>query len=366
MESLQEYMGSKREIVNATLTQYFEKKRKDLLEAKSEVAEENYTAMQNYILGGGKRLRGICTILAYEACGGNESQKVVLPSLSVEFFHNASLILDDVMDEDKERREVKAAHTLTIEWFNQRYGKPPYKGYLFADTASRFGVSMSMIATDMLFSLGAQTLLDAEFPAEKRIEALKVYEKTYRLVNLGQMLDVHYEIEKNIDSHQYLRMAYLKTGVLLGGALHIGGLFAGATESQRKAMDEYAKYSATTFQIQDDILDVTPGSEKGRELGSDLKKGKTTLLVLLAKENLGKEDWKKIEHVLGNEKASAKELDSIMHLLHEKGIVKKAQAIAEEYNQKGKAALRKAKPAFSDEYLAYFDQFADYLMQRKK
>ncbi len=366
MESLQEFMGSKRELVNTTLTQYFEKKRKDLLEAKSEVAEENYTAMQNYILGGGKRLRGICTILAYEACGGKEDKKIVLPSLSVEFFHNASLILDDVMDEDKERREVKAAHTLTIEWFNQRYGKPPYKGYLFADTASRFGVSMSMIATDMLFSLGAQTLLDADFPAEKRIEALKVYEKTYRLVNLGQMLDVHYEIEKNIDSHQYLRMAYLKTGVLLGGALHIGGLFAGASESQLKAMDEYAKYSATTFQIQDDILDVTPGSEKGRELGSDLRKGKTTLLVLLAKENLPKEDWKKIEHVLGNEKATTKELNSVMHLLHEKGIVTKAQAIAEDYNQKGKDALRKAKPGFSNEHLAYFDQFADYLMRRKK
>lgn len=366
MEGLQEYMGSKRELVNTTLTHYFEKKRKDLLEAKSEVAEENYAAMQNYILGGGKRLRGICTILAYEACGGKETKKIVLPSLSVEFFHNSSLIIDDVMDEDRERREVKAAHTLTIEWFNQRYGKPPYKGYLFADTASRFGISMSIIATNMLFSLGAQTLLDADFPTEMKINALSVYEKTYRLVNLGQMLDVHYEIEKNIDSHQYLRMAYLKTGVLLGGAFHIGGLFAGATESQLKAMDEYAQYSATTFQIQDDILDVTPGSEKGRELGSDLRKGKTTLLVLLARENLTKDDWKTVEHVLGNEKASAKELDTVMHLLHEKGIVKKAQLIAEEYNQKGKDALRKAKPAFSHDYLTYFDQFADYLMSRKK
>ncbi len=357
-------MGSKRELVNTTLTHYFEKKRKDLLEAKSEVAEENYLAMQNYILGGGKRLRGICAILAYEACGGKDAQKIVLPSLSVEFFHNASLILDDIMDEDPKRRDVKAAHTLTIEWFKEKYENPPYKGYLFADAATRFGVSMGMIATDMLFSLGAQTILDAEFPAEKRIKALNAYEKTYRMVNLGQMLDVNYEIEKNIDSKQYLRMAYLKTGALLGGALQIGGILAGATESQLKALEEYARYSATTFQIQDDILDVTPGAEKGRELGSDLRKGKTTLLVLLARENMEKEEWKKIENVLGNEKASMKEMETTMKRLHDQGIIAHAQGIAKDYNQKGKEALRKAEPGFPESYLSHFDQFADYLMRR--
>jgi geranylgeranyl pyrophosphate synthase len=361
---LKSLMEGHRGQVNNALNHYFEKKRKDVMEKGSEIAQENYTAMQNYILGNGKRLRGICALLAYEACGGKESEKMVLPSLSVEFFHNSSLILDDVMDEDKERREITAAHELIMRWFDKKYGTPPYSGYLFSNNASRFGVSMSIIATNMLFSLGAQTILDSEFSADKKIRALDVYEKTYRLVNLGQMLDMHYEIEKSIDSEKYLRMAHLKTGVLLGSALKIGAVLAGAPASQLNALDEYAQYSATTFQIQDDILDLTPGSKKGRELGSDLKKGKTTLIILLAKENLPASEWKIIEKVLGNEKANESELQKAMKILHEKGVIERAQTMAAEYNTKGKKALRKAKPEFAQKDLEIFDAFADYLVNR--
>lgn len=355
-----------RKQIDEQLAEYFARKHTDLKEANSDIAEENYLAMQNYILGKGKRLRSVCAILSYTACGGVEREKMILPSLSVEFFHNASLILDDVMDEDKERREIIAAHELVGKWFKEKFKQKKYKGYLFADEQSRFAVSMSMIATDMLFSLGSQTILDSKFDAEKVVKALHAYEKTYRLVNLGQMLDVYYEHEKNITKEQYLRMAYLKTGALLGGALKIGGILAGATEQRLRAMDEFAKYSATTFQIQDDILDVTKGAEKGRELGSDLKKGKTTILVIVAKEMLSKEKWKHVERVLGNEKATKSDLDAAMQVLHKEGVVAATQRLAEKYNAQGKAAIRHAKPAFPQEYLKMFDAFADYLMHRKK
>ncbi len=363
---LQHTLQEKRERVNKELKKYFEKKRKDLMEVDGAVAKENYDIMQDYILGGGKRLRAICALMGYEACGGKSPDKMILPSLSVEFFHNSSLILDDVMDEDKERRDVKAAHTLIGEWFGKKFGKQPYNGYLFANAESRFSISMSTIATNMLFSLGAQTILDSSFDAKEKTKALHAYEKTYRMVNLGQLLDMYYEYEKKITSKDYLKMAYLKTGVLLGCALKIGGIFAGAGEKQLEAFDEYAKYAATTFQIQDDILDVTPGSEKGRELGSDLKKGKTTLLLLLAKENLESTDWKILEKVLGNENAETRDMEKAMATLHEKGIVEQARRMANEYNEKGKAALRKASPKFSIEHLAILDGFADYLMRRTK
>lgn len=355
-----------RKQIDAQLAEYFSRKHADLREANSDIAEENYLAMQNYILGKGKRLRSVCALLSYAACGGKDTQKIILPSLSVEFFHNASLILDDVMDEDKERREIIAAHELIGKWFHEKFKTKKYKGYLFADEQSRFAVSMSMIATDMLFSLGAQTILDSEFDAEKKVNALHAYEKTYRLVNLGQMLDVYYEHEKNISKEQYFRMAYLKTGALLGGALKIGGILAGAPEKRLRAMEEFAKYSATTFQIQDDILDVTKGAGKGRELGSDLKKGKTTILVIMAKEMLMKDKWKIVEKVLGNEKATKKDLNMAMQVLYKEGIVEATQKLAEKYNMQGKAAIRRAKPAFSQEHVKMFDAFADYLMHRKK
>ncbi|MDP2666351.1 MAG: polyprenyl synthetase family protein [Candidatus Diapherotrites archaeon] len=351
--------------IDSALQGYFEKKHFDLREAGSEIAEENYMAMRNYILGKGKRLRSVMALVGYGACGGKEEEKMLLPALSVEFFHNASLILDDVMDEDKARREIPAAHQVTANWFRKRFKRKTYRGYLFANEESRFAVSMSTIGANMLFSLGAQTILDSSFEMEKKVKALQVYEKTYRLVNLGQMLDMYYEHQKKVSAKQYLRMAYLKTGALLGGALKMGGVLGGGSDKQLRALEDYALYAATTFQIQDDILDVTKGAKKGRVLGSDLRKGKTTILVLEAKEMLDNGDWGKVEKVLGNEKATKAQVNAAIKILHEKGIVESARKLAKQNAERGKIALRRARPTFTKEYVHILEQFADYLMERK-
>lgn len=363
METFLEYLQKERGKVNGVIEEYFNKKRKDLT-IKDPVTLTSYHAMQNYVLGKGKRLRSICAILGYEACGGKEKQKMYLPSLSVEFFHTASLILDDMMDEDKERRNIKTAHELLGEWFEEEFQKPAYKGYLFSSAKNRFSTSLSVIASNILFSLGNQTILESEFSNEQKNNATEIYQKTYRLVNLGQMLDVYYEYNKKINTEQYLKMAHLKTGVLLGASLKIGGVLANATPKQLEAFDSFGKYAATVFQIQDDIIDVTIGGEKGREAGSDLKKGKTTLLILKAKEKMKKEEWKTIEKVLGNEKATQKELEKAMTLLHETGTVKEVQEMAQKYTQKGKEALK--ENGFQKEGIQKLEKMADFLLERKK
>lgn len=354
-----------REKVDDALKAYFDKKHKEIT-VKDPVAEENFLAMQNYVSGKGKRLRSICTIAGYFAVGGKDEEKIILPSLSVEFLHNASLVLDDMMDEDRERRGFLSAHSTLEQWFDKNIGKTPYNGYLFSNARSRFAVSMSVIAADMLLSLGEQTILESKFSGEEKVNAAGIYEKTYRQLNLGQMLDVYYEYKPLVSEENYFNMAYLKTGVLLGGALKLGAALGGATESQLKALEEYALHAATCFQIQDDILDITPGAEKGRPLGSDIRKGKNTILVIEAKKKLSEKEWKKVEHALGNEKISEKELQEIMHLFKEKGIIAAAQAMAEENIAKGKAALRKAKPSFDKEWVLFLDAFADYLLHRNK
>ena len=354
-----------REKIDNALQAYFAKKHKEIT-VKDALAEENFFAMQNYVSGKGKRLRSICTIAAYFACGGKEEEKILLPSLSVEFLHNASLILDDMMDEDRERRGFLSAHSTLEEWFDANIGKTPYTGYLFSNARSRFAVSMSIIAADMLLSLGEQTIIESKFSGEEKINAIGIYEKTYRQLNLGQMLDVYYEYKPQVSEQNYLNMAYLKTGVLIGGSLKLGAALAGASEAQLKALEEFALHAATCFQIQDDILDVTPGAEKGRPLGSDIRKGKNTILVIEAKKVLAEKEWKKVEHALGNEKIGEKELNEIMQLFREKKIISNAQAMAEESIAKGKAALRKAKPAFNKEWLSFLDAFADYLLHRSK
>ncbi|QQR92513.1 MAG: polyprenyl synthetase family protein [Candidatus Iainarchaeum archaeon] len=354
-----------REKVDNALQSYFEKKHKEIT-VKDPIAEENFFAMQNYVSGKGKRLRSICAIAGFFAVGGKDEEKITLPSLSVEFLHNASLILDDMMDEDRERRGFLSAHSTIEEWFDANIGKTPYNGYLFSNAKSRFAVSMSVIAADMLLSLGEQTIIESKFSGEQKVDAIAIYEKTYRQLNLGQMLDVYYEYKPLVSEENYLNMAYLKTGTLLGGSLKLGAALGGATESQLKALEEYALHAATCFQIQDDILDITPGAEKGRPLGSDIRKGKNTILVIEAKKTLNEKEWKKVEHALGNEKIGEKELNEIMQLFKEKNIVTNAQKIAEENIAKGKAALRKAKPAFDKEWMQFLDALADYLLHRSK
>ncbi|MFC1704769.1 polyprenyl synthetase family protein [Nanoarchaeota archaeon] len=350
-------------IVNDNLKAFLDK---ELDKIDDEFLKHNYSALKEYVLRDGKRLRPVTTIMAYKAVTDKDEEKIYLPSLAAELFHASSLIHDDIMDEDELRRGKESMHNSFKKWFVGQHGETDYQGPIFSKVSTRFGVSMAVMQGNILIALGHLCLSKSNFDSSLINESMGVCNTANIEVNEGQILDILLEAKNASTEKDYLGMIAKKTGKMFSTSLEIGAVLANATSSQRKALTDFAMSAATTFQIQDDIMDISSSMKKGHEIGSDIKQGKRTLLVIKALE-LGDEGQKKVLFdALGKEEATKEQIELAIDVLHSTGAVDYAKELALKMINDGKSALAKAEPALTEEGLKFFNDFADYMIKRNK
>ncbi len=223
------------------------------------------TAMQELSVGG-KRLRGLLTILGYELAGAKASAEVVKAGVIMELFHLGLLIQDDVMDRDSLRRTVQTIHA--------RY------------TDLHLGESIAICAGDLTFGWGMEILanLKSQIKNSQIVEAMEVWGKYFARVGYGQMLDV----SKIADEETLLSILNLKSGeytcVL---PLLFGATLGGASEELKVGLVKYGMELGWVFQLRDDWLGEFGESAKtGKPVGNDSREGKKTMATMYGKERL--------------------------------------------------------------------------------
>ena len=234
-----------------------------------------YKASKHLTFAGGKRIRPYLSILVYKL--KKDDVKDMLPAaISVELIHNYTLIHDDIMDNDEIRRGKPTVHVV--------YGEP-----------------MAILAGDLLYAKAFEAVGDIE-DSKKAHEVLKVLAKACVEVCEGQAMDM--EFEKYWPTvEEYMEMIRKKTGALIEASAEIGSIMADFNREEREAIKEYAKRIGLTFQIQDDILDLIGDKEKlGKPIGSDIREGKKTLIVIHAINNLDEDKKRRLLEILGNVK----------------------------------------------------------------
>ncbi len=229
------------------------------LMAESDMLPDLKKAISYSLLSGGKRIRPILTLLTCELVEGQKeaAQKV---GAALEFIHTYSLIHDDLpaMDDDEFRRGQKTNHLV-------------------------FGEGLAILAGDALLTEAFTLLTGVNLSGEKRCQLIKLISTAAGPAGMvgGQVLDLQAE-GKNIDLNQLKKIHQKKTGELFKAAI-LGGALCGQPQREEwQALEKYATNLGLTFQIVDDILDVTGDSEKlGKEVGQDEKRGKNTYPSLL-------------------------------------------------------------------------------------
>jgi len=205
----------------------------------------------------GKRLRPILVLLSCEACGGD--WRSALPAAAaVELLHNFSLIHDDVEDQSDTRRG-----RLTV-W-------------------AKWGEAHAINAGDLLFSVANAEMISLSklCGSEMAISAMELFQETCIHLTAGQYLDMSYEKTNSITMADYWPMIEGKTAALLSCCAQLGAISAGASESVRQKLGEFAKYLGLAFQVQDDWLGIWGDpTVTGKSVASDLISGKKTIPVL--------------------------------------------------------------------------------------
>jgi geranylgeranyl diphosphate synthase type II len=132
-------------------------------------------------------------------------------------------------------------------------------------------------------------LLDVE--TDKLARVIRRFNKTAAEVCEGQQLDMNFETRWDVTEAEYLNMIRLKTSVLLGFALELGGIIAGADDHTTQQLYEAGVNMGLGFQLKDDLLDVYGDPEKfGKQVGGDIISNKKTFLLIEALEQAQGED----------------------------------------------------------------------------
>lgn len=216
---------------------------------------ELYNPIRYELSLGGKRIRPVLTLLACELFDG-DYRNALDAATGIEIFHNFTLLHDDVMDKADIRRGKPTVH---VKW-NE-------------NTAILSGDAMQIIAFMHMMKT----------PEKSRKAVCNVFLKTSLEICEGQQYDMEFESRNDVKEEEYLDMIRLKTAVLLGGALKIGALIAGASENDADKIYKFGENIGLAFQLRDDYLDVYGDPEIfGKNIGGDVLNNKKTYMLINA------------------------------------------------------------------------------------
>ena len=269
----------------------FEKYQKEIDNKLSKIKLSNnpkelYDPVRYMLKMKSKRVRPILAILAYKLVHQNW-KKVIQSCLSLELFHNFTLIHDDIMDKAPIRRGKKTIH----EKWNKNIG------ILSGDL-------LMILAYDMISDLPKNILSKT---------MLKFNEISIKVCE-GQQLDMNYQTRKNIDEKQYIEMIRLKTATLIGLSLQFGGLLANMNNNNLNTLYKIGELFGIGFQLRDDLLDVYGSKNFGKKIGGDILENKKTFLSVKAYELSSKKERKNLDYWKKNKKSSKEKIKKVTEI----------------------------------------------------
>ncbi len=264
--------------------------------------------VSRYIISaGGKRLRPALLLLMAGALGYVGKQRYNLAAV-VEFIHTATLLHDDVVDESTLRRGRPTA--------NESFGNPA-----------------SVLVGDFLYSRAFQMMLDAD-----NMRVMQILAEATNVIAEGEVLQLMNMHDASLDEAAYLRVIRSKTAKLFEASTRLAAVLSGATPEVEEACATYGQALGTAFQVIDDVLDYAgDSSETGKNLGDDLREGKTTLPLILAMQRAPTDDADLIRAAI--EAGDTGRLARIVAIVRETGALDASRAAAAAEAQRAIDAL---------------------------
>ncbi|MHA2045747.1 MAG: polyprenyl synthetase family protein [Candidatus Thorarchaeota archaeon] len=267
-----------------------------------------YETTRHLIMAGGKRVRSLLLILSSEAVGGSIEDALAY-AVATEYIQTASLIHDDIIDDDALRRGVETTH--------EKYGR-----------------KMAIIAGDLLVAKAIKMI------GEKSTPEILTYVATGAIrMCEGEAADLLMSTNGRKEVYtkkNYLDIVRMKTVSFMTSAAKVGATIGNAGSQQLEALIEYAENLGYAFQIRDDILDVIASKNgTGKSVLSDLKGSRCNYLLAHALEESTEEKRSRCIKLLDNG-----ELYYALQLIDETHAVEYATLTTQQYIDTAKDAIR--------------------------
>ena len=261
------------------------------------------------ISSGGKRIRPILTIVCAKLCGYQDGDRHIKLAAAIEFFHTATLLHDDVVDESVLRRGVKTANEV-------------------------WGNSVSVLVGDFLLGKAFEFLA-----RDGSIEILRILSEASVIITQGEVKQLVQISDINTSKDTYLDIIASKTAALFVAACQVGAIIAEQDKKKEEALRCYGEFLGVAFQIIDDALDYSAVQEKlGKTIGDDFRESKVTLPVILAYEQSDDEErlfWERV--VCGQQNDD--DFDRAKEIINKYKILDQSVELAKKYSDKAVECL---------------------------
>ncbi|MCW3130673.1 MAG: polyprenyl synthetase family protein [Methanophagales archaeon] len=296
---------------------------------------------------GGKRLRPSLCLMACELVGG-EIKKALPTAICIEFFHNFSLVHDDIEDDSKLRRGEPTLHV-------------------------KYGVPIALNAGDGLYGLCFEVLKENRglLGVER---AWMIFEEIAELCVVlaeGQAMDLMYRDVRAMSESEVIETLRKKTGQLFAVSAKCGAIAGSATYEVAEVLGSAWEDIGIAFQIRDDILNVVGGDAKyGKRIGEDIAEGKPTLLLINCLEHCEAREKEKIYECLHNYNKA--KIEEVVNLFRKYESIDYSEEIAMRYLRSGTDKIRKmyikgdGKNKKGEEIKEKMVALAEYFVKRER
>jgi len=272
----------------------------------------------DWLAQAGKRWRPFLLASVIQAFALQSEPDAVPPSaeairgaaVAVECFHKASLIHDDIEDEDELRYGESTLH-------------------------ARHGVAIALNVGDFLVGEGYRLLAELELPPEQRGRLLQIAARGHRTLCLGQGAELGWARELTpLSAVEVLRIHERKTAPAFQVALAIGAVIAGADEPVFDVIEEYSRALGIAYQIRDDLEDLSPG-----EAPDDLSKLRPSLPLAIAAERAKGDQARLLAELWRRNPEAHGRLNELPEIIRSLGAEERCRGLLESYKEEAIRAL---------------------------
>jgi geranylgeranyl diphosphate synthase, type I len=272
------------------------------------------------LIAGGKRLRAGFLYWGYRASGQPDSDALIRLAVAMEFFQAAALLHDDVMDGSDTRRGMPAAHRV----FGALHGDSGWSG-----DSARFGESAAILAGDLCLQWSDELYATSGLPSSQLDRGRRTFDTMRTQLMGGQYLDLlesargwdRLDTSARIDSARNV-IRYKSAKYTIEHPLLIGAAVGGVEAVDMGRLSAYGLALGEAFQLRDDVLGVFGDpAVTGKPAGDDLREGKLTLLVALARHHDDRAAASVVDRAVGDPDLDPDGVDRARDALLEMGVV---------------------------------------------
>lgn len=313
---------------------------RDAIVAMDPIMATEHIAM-DFLARGGKHSRPFITLAAYDALSGDlgttaEGQEhcekipptVRRAALSIETFHKASLVHDDIEDDDA-----------------YRYGQPAVH--------RRFGTATAINVGDYLIGLGYRLLSgriddDRRFAPQARVDVLDCLANAHTRLAEGQGAELLWRdaLNKSLQPLDALKIYALKTAPAFEAALYSGIRLAGAAEQYIEPIRVFSRNLGVAFQILNDLDDWNSDASNKVAAAGDVLGGRPTLLLALALESLAQDDRQELLRMIADdcELPDSQRIATVGRLYQAAGVFDLAERLIDKHQSRAEAVAEQIEP----------------------